>query len=405
MAGVVNLLTGQTALLTSSVGLWTVVSGSASLSSVAFPSVASTVGSLQVDVASSGSVAVETGNFTIPLIYTGYRYKGFARVKTPRNLTVTTTVTIVTIDETYQFTSNQVAQAGVWTLVAAYEEIPIVLVGETATVSLRIQFSGSPSPQTGDIIYVSGPGVVAPEALGQSLFSVETFLRHPEYLRDADESQTNPTYPLYRFVDVCNRDSELLWRIWTGIRYIPPDNADGDLPKVSRLVDPQTAPLEYLAWLARLRGVTLRDPSTGFTPWRNLEIGLDIDDSGQAEWDEWETVPDANADTVVSWNEIEGFSTDVVDIEERLRWQTSSAAYGLNGGTFGIIVDAVKQRLTGTKSVTIEKFVDSDPWKIKVITLLGETPDVINVGDESASVIDIIQGAIPAGFEVLHEAA
>jgi hypothetical protein len=405
MTGVINFLTGDTALLLSSSGSWSVASGNVSLSSVFSPSISSSVGSLRIEVTGLGSCSVRSGNFTIPNPYTGYRYKGFAQLRVPRAITATTKVIVVTIDETYEFSSTQVVQPGVWTLVAAYEEFPVVALNETATVSLELTFSGTPGLQVGDIVYVSSPGVVAPEAIGQSLFGVETFLRLPEYLRDADETQTNPTFPMYRFLDSVHRDSELVWRIWEGIRYIPPDNDLNESPKVSRLVDPSTAPLEYLSWLAGLRGVTLRDPSSGFTPWRNLEIGLDEDNSGQAEWNEWETVPDANNDSIVSWSEIENFSTDVVDIEERLRWQTQSAAYGLNGGTLGALIDAVKQRLGGTKSVTVENFVDSDPWKIKIVTLVDETLDVVNIGDSSASIIDIITGAIPAGFEVVHEAS
>lgn len=401
MIGVVNLLTDQTASLNTGIGTWEVASGTATLSRTRTEAKFTDIDSLAVLSGATGAVTVRTGISSIADGYSGSPFRAFAWVKVPAQMQVTASLTIVDPDET--ITTNGTAKTvfpGKWELVSVAETTPSTRAGDTVQVRLNLSFSSLTNATTA---YVAGPAIVVPDAAGDNLFGQESYLRLPEYLRSADVALEGPTAPLFRFMDVLTSDAGAILDLWNNFRYIAPDDETGDDPGSSQLVDPQTADAAWLPWLASILGVRLVDPSTGYSSWADLETAIDANNNDIPSWSEWESVPDsADAGTTVSWDEIEELSPDTLGIEDELRWQVETAYFGINAGTRMALKEACKHFLTGTKAVTVETQVGGDPWRMRLRTLLAETPGVTAVGQESATVLEAIERAVPAGFQVSH---
>ncbi len=163
--------------------------------------------------------------------------------------------------------------------------------------------------------------------------------------------------------------------------------------------------MEWLPWLAHLLGVQLRNPALGYSSWLSLQEAADVDSSGEAEWDEWQTAFDGpDGDVVSNWSEIEDAApTSKADVENFLRWQVSTAVYGLRAGSRASIIEAAKRVLRGDKWVEVQIHSGGNPWLIKIWTETAETPDVSGDGQSSPTVVDIVTPALPAGYRVVHE--
>jgi hypothetical protein len=233
----------------------------------------------------------------------------------------------------------------------------------------------------------------------------EIWRRLPDYYKDADRAQVDPTVPLLRFIDVAYGTAGQIEYIWDQIRYIAPDaGGDGTLKSASKLVNPLICCPQYLPWLAELLGVRLQYPATGFTAWDNLAYTFNgsVPEPLQ-DWDEWESEPDTeDAGSSVQWEEIEDFNPFPGQLTDYIRWQVDSAYFGLRGGTPLAIMESAQQVLKGNKVVRITKHVQGDPWAMVLETLDSETPDTTVPGQQSNAVLRAIKNSIPAGFDVVH---
>lgn len=311
------------------------------------------------------------------------------------NEPLTATIGLIVYNSTTESASATVSvRARRWTLVSVAGVAP----ESSARIKMVIRIDDL---SDGDSAYVTNPVIITPNAISRNIFAAESWLRLPGYLQEADELQEDPDFPLLRFLDVITSEPDAIYAIWEAMRYIPPDDEDGE--DLSSL-DPEEADLPTLRWWAQLLGVRFYDPSTGTTSWVNLEEGLDEDSSGEAEWDEWETVPDGgDVGSDASWAEIEGFRPTVSGLSELLRWQIQTAYFGLRGGTLEAVVESVKKVLTGDKYTNVVYHPGGDPWAVKVQTKQSETPDEPDIGESSASVTEIVANAVPAGYEFIHE--
>jgi hypothetical protein len=384
-----NVLTGGTHYLLASTGTWEVVGAGGHTI---------TDSREEIKFVDHGSLKVTAGS-TTPVTLTHERVpmadqydwdsRGFFWVYSNSPLTATIGITVYN-STTESASASLAVRARRWTLVSVDGATP----ESFARAQITIGLSGL---EAGETAYLTNPTILTPNAISRNVFAAESWMRLPQYLRDTDETQTDPDYPLLRFIDVLTADADGVFTEWRDIRYIPPDDEGG--PTVSDL-EPSVASLPALRWLAQLLGVRFYDPSTGTTSWINLEVGLDQDGNGP-EWEEWESVPDTgDVGTDVSWEEIEAFAPGVSGFEELIRWQVETAYFGLRGGTKESVLETVKKVLTGTKYAVT---VDDTAWVIHVQTKQSETPDNTVIGAASPTIEEIVANTIPAGFEFLHE--
>jgi hypothetical protein len=125
-------------------------------------------------------------------------------------------------------------------------------------------------------------------------------------------------------------------------------------------------------------------------------------------WEQEGAPDESRSDGVITvvdteWIEIEAYETDVTGIDEYLRWQVGNGYYGVNAGTKEAITEAAKQVLRDTQTVNIYQNWEGNPWRIKVYTKTSETPEGIE-GAPSQRVLEAIERARPAGYEIIHEA-
>lgn len=384
-----NILPDRTHDFLGDIGTWSVVgSGGHSIDDTREQIKFTNLGSLKVTAGSATTVTLTHQRVSVGDQH-GWDSRAFCWVYSTQPLTATIGITVY--NSTTESASVSVAvRARKWTLISVKGAVP----ESFARVKMSLSLNGL---ETAEVAYVTNPTIVTPNAISRNLFAAESWMRLPQYLRDTDETQEEPDFPLLRFLDVLTTDANGVYTEWANLRYIPPDSQGG--PTVSSL-DPEIASYPTLRWWAQLLGIQFYDPSTGTTSWGNLESGLDIDGDGP-EWEEWETVPDGgDPDSVASWEEIEAFNPSVSGLEELIRWQIQTAYFGLRGGTREAVVESVKKVLDGTQFTNV---VDVGSWVIHVQTKQSETPDTPDVGDPSPTVEEIVANTIPAGFEFVHE--
>jgi hypothetical protein len=392
MAGLSNLLTGETSRLATSVGTWSKI-GTAphtftyTREKIKFDS----LGSLKITAASSADARFETGQFPSG-DQIGWNARAFCWVYSTDPVNATLAVHVYT-PAVSSASATTAVPAAKWTLVPVDGFAPT----DGGAVSMGISVSGV---TVSDLIYVTNPVIVTPDAISRNIFSAEAWSRLPEYLKEADEVQVNPDFPLLRFIDAAMVDASDVFAIWNSAFYIPPEQ--GGALQVPSTFEPEYASIETVRWLARILGVQFYDPSSGTTPWINFTRGLDPD--GITEWLDWMTGLDlAPTDGTITWSEIQNYNAEVTGLLDLLRWQVRTAYFGLRAGTKEAVLACVKKVLTGTQYALFIPLVGGDPWKFKVQTKQSETPENPTIGTASATVTAIVANAVPAGFEFVHE--
>jgi hypothetical protein len=118
-----------------------------------------------------------------------------------------------------------------------------------------------------------------------------------------------------------------------------------------------------------------------------------------------------NAITEETFTEPTGLFESIGAKESFLKWQLRSGYYGRAAGTTEALREATKQVLHFTKDgedstyfVSITPHYQSDPFKILIQTLVNETIDCEDDGEESYAVLDAVQMAKPAGYKIYHQA-
>ena len=387
MSRVVNFFSGDSALFDYTVGSWTITGGSAT-AIVSREQQHSTFGSMKIVPTASGTVTSSISNIAIPADYLGWSVKFSAWIWCNADTTVTASLTVT--GASAAITTQKVIRAARWTLISVVQPTNTTQYGLTGSVSCSVSFAGATVSSS---FYISNPVVSTPNALVYNTFNNELYARLPRFMREADATQSNPDYPLLRFMDAVFMEGADVYDLWDDIRYVAPDTY-GISQKKSTLVDPDTIPVGWMAWLASILGVKLLNKGTGYTSWAAMERILDTSPAdGVTTWTEWT----GGASAGRAWSYIENLSPDTLNTEAELRWQLSTAVSGINAGTGAAIKTAVKRILTGTKTVTINPLPGGTPWIVQIATLASETPNVVT--GSSATVISTVQNVLPVGFE------
>lgn len=308
-------------------------------------------------------------------------------------------------------------RSGQWDLLNFVTELPAGFVpspSDSMTADITITATW-PVAAVDPNMFLIHPTLCAPNAAGRNVSAAETYVRLPEYIRDADIEETDPDAPLYRFVDVLFAVGNEVDRTWADFRYVPLQDTSSRLPKLSTLADPSLANFEVIVWLAQLMGVTLVDPRVGVTAWGTLMAAADAQTfggvpDGSPTWAEWETAIDTDdLGSDMNWDEIEDFDIEGGTIAPNvlldfLRWQVATATYGLRAGTTESFIVSARRGLKSIAvndgqpvppQVVIERHADDDEWKIRV----GVDEQAI-IGSSLASIQELLDPAVPAGFEV-----
>lgn len=187
----------------------------------------------------------------------------------------------------------------------------------------------------------------------------------PAFYAEYDALQENPRYPMFRFIDVLTdaiADTMFLYSDWFEYeeRELPAGITKSDSRMLSKLTNPSVVREKNRQWLAQFSGAKTRN--------QIFLMGTEV-------------IPTAKLD-------------------EFKEWQLSPAGYGIASGTQESIRDAVKFVLTGPDSekvVIISQISGGDPWLIKIITLVDQSPT-------SEEILAAAEPARPMGYVLTHEA-
>jgi len=244
-----------------------------------------------------------------------------------------------------------------------------VSASTTYSVSASLSISG----HGGQPIYMTLPHLIDDQLYYENVFVNQARLYMPDFYWDIDYQQQNPVAPFHRLIDsFFNMAGETYDKYREYFQYETNEisTLNNQLDKVtnSTLVNPNYVEPEYMTWLAQFNGSKLK---------RNI-IGSD----GSKLYD----------------------STSLED--EYSRWQLLTGYYGNSAGSKDAISSAAKRVLykldNSTFSVAISRRYQNDPFKIQIITLVAETPDVDVAGEESAMIIDAVEPARPMGYVIYH---
>jgi hypothetical protein len=249
-----------------------------------------------------------------------------------------------------------------WTIARGFSaDTPETFSAEDVSVVLRFKgHNGAP-------ILMTVPNLILEYGFTDSLFLREVVTYLPEVFTGYDKKETDPTFPMYRFMEIGTGYANLAFNQQLHYRYL--DNESGFNPNEdstrSGLTDPFYADSVHLPWLSQFAGLADRQTTA-----ESLLSGYDL--------------------------------VDEDEIDDYIRWQIGTAFFGRKAGSLEALREAVKYVLTGTKFVTIYKNYLGNPWHIKVYTKTAETPG--GVESESSDVIlGILEKVKPVGYEVFHE--
>lgn len=194
----------------------------------------------------------------------------------------------------------------------------------------------------GGAIRLSTPNVVNDLAWANSpvIQSMRPYI--PQFYETYDRREEDPNYPFFRYVEVMTdaiADTMKLYSEWFKYdrREIPASYPTNTYETKSRLVDYQYVRDENLDWLAQFSG---------------NKIKKQIYVAG---------------------------SPIITDTDSFKAWQLYPAGYGRNAGTQSALREAVQFVLSGDKTVIISQRYNNDPWAIKIVTKVSETPGNLDV--------------------------
>jgi hypothetical protein len=253
--------------------------------------------------------------------------------------------------------------ASVWSVVRSNRMTYQYSVGTTVTAKVEVSNHGSQP------IYMTMPAVVNDDAFINAPAVLASKVYMPDFYWQFDGQSVSPTYPLFRFVDICTwpiSEAAQMYANWfeyeTG--ELPYNTSRDDLRTRSALLHPDNFYLAYRNWIWQFIGSPFL---------RNV-----YDPADNAAY--------------------------IADEEEYARWQARTAHFGHGAGSRKAIREAAEFVLSGTKTVVITPKFSGDPFQISVKTLVSETPDVAMDGDVSAAVLAAVESARPVGFKIVHEA-
>jgi hypothetical protein len=238
--------------------------------------------------------------------------------------------------EEVEFVSKKI-QAGIWTPIRS--NVLEIDTSNFASTAYKI-FINIPD-NDGNTVRISTPNLVNDStwALNPVIQSMRPYI--PGFYESYDRNEVNPQYPFFRFIDVltdCIADTMNVYSEWFQFdsREIIPGFSKNDLYTRSRLTNYKAVYDENLEWLAQFSGKKI-----------TKQIYVD-------------SVP----------------IVPTLDAPEFKEVQLYPAIYGRGAGTQESLRTAVGFVLTGNKTVIIGQRAGGDPWKIRVITLASETPNI-----------------------------
>jgi hypothetical protein len=249
-----------------------------------------------------------------------------------------------------------------WNLVRGFSaDTPDEFSSQNVSVVLKFRNHGA-AP-----IFMTVPNLILEYGFTQSVFLRELVPYIPAVFSEYDQRATDPSFPMYRFMEIGTGYANLAFNQQSHYRYR--DNQSGFDPSNdetrSGLTDPLFADDVHLPWLSQFAGLAQKETNFG-----SLLSGYAI--------------------------------TDPVEIDNFIRWQILTAFFGRKAGSFEALLKTVEYVLTGTKFTTIYKHYLGNSWHIKIYTKTEETPGGVE-GQSSQVILDLIQKTKPVGYEVFHE--
>jgi hypothetical protein len=222
-----------------------------------------------------------------------------------------------------------------------------------------------------------------PHLINDELFYNNTYVNQarnliPDFYWEIDSQQESPKFPMFRLMDCLSVSGNDVYSEYQKIT--PYENSELSLlieqsfPYTqSTMVDPTIAEERYIPWLSQFNGTNIK---------RNIKI-----EDGSSYFPSTESE------------------------NSFMRWQLSTASFGRRAGSRSAIIDTVRQFLDftkdgnqSTKSVALSKHFAGNVFKIRIQTLLNETPDVEEEGQSSQLILDAVEHCRPLGYELLHNA-
>jgi len=241
----------------------------------------------------------------------------------------------------------------------------------------------------GKVVYFTSPHLIEDFLYYSNRYVGDSLNLMPNFYWEIDSAQTNPSAPLHRLIDCMMTGARDVYEEFLRIYHYEP----GQLSTLSdqyttnethsTLVNPQYVESKNAPWLSQFNGHRLK---------KNIKYFY----NGLTE--ETSTTP-------------QNMFTSPGAIDSFVKWQLSTGYYGRAAGTTDAIREATKQVLHFTKDgeastyfVSITPQYDSDPFKILIQTLLNETFDCQEDGEESYAILDAVEMAKPMGFKIYHRA-
>lgn len=384
---------------------WTVVNGSLGIDLNEHKNVGS--GSLVATPSSASPVVRFNYNLASPtaitsLNFIGDRAESYVWIRATKNVTITPTITLTRVMNGSPQAADIITgtgdlvnvTSGEWYLVRTNPfDIPLSPANALYRVTLQFTFS-SPEYAT-TTIYINKPTVYNQLALLRNLYLMDVWNSLPQVFKDNDLEIPLPSYPILRLSEIGMAAHGTLYDLGRGFQYS--DISEGkdvtDIETLSLLAEPDRAPREYMPWLAQFTGTKLMNPVAGSTPWANLPAGWQGIDA-------IDVTVDANDS--VAWSALQGFAPEIAGLDDFFQWQIETGYYGYAAGSIAAIREATKRVLTGTKTCTITKRYTGSPWKIKIETKVGETPDATTVGQSIPEMLELMELSRPLGVSLTH---
>lgn len=256
---------------------------------------------------------------------------------------------------------------------------------ETYNFDITITLTG----HGGKVVYFTSPHLIEDFLYYSNRYVSDSFNLMPNFYWEIDSAQTNPSAPLHRLMDCMMTGARDVYEEFLRIYHYEP----GQLSTLSdqyttnethsTLVNPQYVESKNAPWLSQFNGHKLK---------KNIKYLY-------------------NGITEQTYTTPQNMFTSPGAIDSFIKWQLSTGYYGRAAGTTEAIREATKQILHFTKDgenstyfVSIIPQYDSDPFKILIETLLNETFDCQEDGEESYAILDAIEMAKPMGFKIYHRA-
>lgn len=232
--------------------------------------------------------------------------------------------------------NTKIIQAGSWTALRSnvFTKIPQT-PPDTGQYKIVLTIIG----HGGETIKISTPNLVNDNAWVSNPVIQSSRPYIPGFYESYDSRETDPQYPFYRYMDVLTdaiADTMFLYSEWFqfDLKEMAINYSKNDLSTRSRLTNYEAVYPENVNWLSQFSGAKIKK-----------QIFVDN-------------------------------SPIITDANEFRKSQLFPAVYGRGAGTQGAVKEAIEHVLTGGKTVIIGQNVDGNPWSIKAVTLISETPGI-----------------------------